>query len=292
MDFTIFQRNYYCLISGLPDIIIDGKKPGELSFEFKNELAEQLHAADYNLAKLLYLHYDNKNLLNQLLKLDKQFITLGDYTEEYLDEQIKEPTDIVDYMANHIINFKAETSEKSNLTIENELQGLYYEYVLQEKNSFLKQWFKFDRDIKNILTAVNCRKYNYNIEEQLIPVKHDNETYDILVKSVPKVDLLAGEVPYADDILQIAESDMDITDKEKAIDHIKWKFLDEHTFFNYFTIEKVLSYIIKLEMVERWIELDNETGKALFNKLIDDIKTSYKFSEEFSLTKSKKIKLQ
>lgn len=289
MDCTIFKKNYYCLISGLPDIIIDGKKPGELSLELKSELAEQLQTSDYKSAELLYLHYDNKNLLNLLLKQDKQFIPLGNYTEAYLEEQIKEPTDIVDYMAYQIINFEAETSENSNLKDENELQSLYYDYVLQAQNSFLKQWFRFDRDMKNILTAVNCRKYGYEAEKQIIPVKYDNEVYNILVKSGPKVDLLADEIPYAEKIIQIAESEMDITEKEKKFDNIKWEFLDEHTFFNYFTIEKVLSYIIKLGIVERWLELDDETGKVLFNKLIHDLKTSYEFPEEFNLAKSKKV---
>ena len=137
--------------------------------------------------------------------------------------------------------------------------------------------------MKNILTAVNCHKYNYDAEKQLIPVKHENEVYETLIKSSPKADLLVDEVPYVDKILQIAESEMNISEKEKALDNIKWKFLDEYTFFNYFTIEKILSFVIKLNIVERWIELDNETGKALFNRLINDIKMSYKFPEEFSV---------
>ena len=286
----MFKRNYYCLVAGLPDIIIDGNKPGETSHEFKNELAEQLHTSDYKLAELLYLHYDNMNLLNLLLKQDNRFITLGNYTEEYLEEQIKEPTNIVDYMKQLIFNFKAETSGNSNLSSENELQSLYYECVLQVKNDFLEQWFMFDRDMKNILTAVNCRKYGYDTEKQLIPVKHENEVYETLIKSSPKADLFADEVPYADKILQIAESEMDISEKEKALDNIKWEFLDEHTFFNYFTIEKILSFVIKLKIVERWIELDNETGKALFTRLINDIKMSYNFPEEFSV--KTKIKIQ
>lgn len=285
----MYKRNYYCLVAGLPDIIIDGNKPGKTSHEFKNELAEQLLTSDYKFAELLYLHYDNKNLLNLLLKQDNRFIPLGNYTEEYLEEQIKEPTNIVDYMKQLIFNFKAETSGNSNLSIENELQSLYYEYVLQVENDFLKQWFMFDRDMKNILTAVNCRKYGYDTEKQLIPVKHENEVYETLIKSSPKPDLFADEVPYADKILQIAESEMDISEKEKALDNIKWKFLDEHTFFNYFTIEKILSFVIKLIIVERWIELDNETGKALFIRLINDIKMSYKFPEEFSVKRNIKI---
>lgn len=286
----MFKRNYYCLVAGLPDITIDGNKIGETCREFKYELAEQLHKSDYKLAELLFLNYDNKNLLNLLFKEDKQFIPLGNYTEEFLEEQIKESTDIVDYMNQLIFNFKDEASVNSNLSTENKLQSLYYEYVLQVKNDFLKKWFKFDRDIKNILTAINSRKYGYDLEKQLISVKNENEVYDILIKSTPKPDLLVDEVPYADKIIQIAESEMNISEKEKSLDSIKWKFLDEHTFFDYFTIEKILSFVIKLEIVERWIELDNETGKALFNKLINEIKMSYKFTDEFAL--KGKIKVQ
>ncbi|MDF1549979.1 MAG: DUF2764 family protein [Bacteroidales bacterium] len=277
------------MISGLYDIKIEGVKPKELSLKFKDELAEQLHTSDYNLAKLLYLQYDNKNLLNLLLKQNKPFIPMGNYTLEYLDEQIKDPTDIVYYMANIINNFNEGKVENSNLFCENNLQSLYYEYVFQVKNSFLKQWFRFNRDIKNILSAVNCRKYNYNIENQLISVKNENNIYNILIKRGPKVELLADEVPFVDELLQIATSEMDITDKEKAIDLIKWKFLDEQTIFNYFTIEKVLSYIIKLEILERWIKLDNETGEVILNKLINDMKTSYKFSDEFILLQNREF---
>ena len=286
----MFKKNYYCLVAGLPDIIIDGNNPGETCLEFKNELAAQLHTSDYKLAKLLYLSYDNKNLLNQLLKQDKSFINLANYTEEYLEEQIKEQTDIEDYIKEIILNFKDETSINSNLNSENELQSLYYKYILQVKNKFLKQWFKFDRDIKNILTAVNCQKYDYGTEQQLIWVKHENKVYETLVKNSSKVDLLADEVPFANKILQIAESEMDISEKEKALDNIKWEFLDEHTFFNYFTIEKILSYIIKLEIVERWIKLDNDTGKAFFAKLINDVKSSYKLPVEFSTKKNIEVK--
>lgn len=265
------------------DISIEGVKPDKLSFEFKNELTEQLHPSDYDLAKLLYLQYDNENLLNQLLKRDKQFVPLGNYTQEYLDEQVNDPEDIVDYMAHFINDFKDEAQERSHLNFENSLQALFYNYVSQTKNNFLKQWFIFDRDVKNIIAAINCKEYNYNAENQLILTDSNNEVYHILTKSAPKAELLADSVPFVDEILRVTSSESDITGKEKAIDLIKWKFLDEQTVFNYFTIEKVLSYIIKLGIVERWANMDSETGKQLFNKLINDIKESYTFSAEYSL---------
>ena len=63
------KKKYYCLIAGLPDIILDDKKIRENSTEFKTELKNQLTKTDFNLAELLYLDIDNKNLLNLDLAL-------------------------------------------------------------------------------------------------------------------------------------------------------------------------------------------------------------------------------
>ncbi len=279
----MFKKHYHCLIAGLPDIVVDGNKPGATGQEFKQELAEVLSPSDYKLAEVLYQQFDNKNLLNLLLKQENPFNPLGNYSEGYLEKQVKDPTDIAGYMKQFIAGFKAETSGEPGLSSENELQSLFYTHALQLKNDFLQQWFRFDRDMKNILTAVNCRKYNYDLEKQLIPVQGDNLVYNILLKNSPKPELLVEEVPYAAEILKIAESETDLSSKEKALDQVKWMFLDETTIFNYFTIEVILSFIIKLDIVDRWMKLDEETGKALFAQLLNDIKTSYTFPEEFSV---------
>jgi hypothetical protein len=267
----MLKTNYFCLIAGLPDIIINETKSVVSSKEFKIELSEQLEPDDYKLAELLYLNHDNENLLNIILKRDKPFNSLGKYSQEELEEQIKEPTYIVDYMNQFIIGFKAEETQISDLTWENKLQSLFFDFVLQTKNIFLKKWFEFEMDIRNILTAFNCRKYNYNVEKQLIHTKQRNEVFENLIKETIKLDSLSDDVMYAEKILQIAESDDNSSKKEKAIDMIKWEFLEEFTFFKYFNIEKILAFIIILNIVERWKKLDNKTGEEVFKKLIDDL---------------------
>jgi hypothetical protein len=68
-------------------------------------------------------------------------------------------------------------------------------------------------------------------------------------------------------------------------DLIKWKYLDENTFFHYFTIEKVIGYLIKLLLVDRWLKLDEEKGEQLFKKFISDLEKSYEFPKEFIIKK-------
>ena len=52
----------------------------------------------------------------------------------------------------------------------------------------------------------------------------------------------------------IAE-ETDLIVREKKIDLLKWKWLDDNTFFKTFDIESVFAYLLKLEMIERWVSL-------------------------------------
>jgi len=281
----MFKKNYYCLVAGLPDLFFNENKTGFSCLDFKNELQFQLNNSDLELAKIFYLKYDNQNLLNLLFEKNEPFHLLGNYKEEFLENQIIKPDEVPDYMACFLKWAKNQETLELNLQVENKLQSLYYEYTLTSKNSFLHEWFAFEQNIKNIITAFNCKQFNYSPEKHLIPTSINTTVYSLLINKRLKTEFFEDELPFADQIFRISESNSGIEEREKAMDKIRWEFLDERTFFHYFTIEKILSYIIKLDLVERWMKLDIETGKTLLMKLIEDIKLSYTFPEEFSIVK-------
>lgn len=70
-------------------------------------------------------------------------------------------------------------------------------------------------------------------------------------------------------------------DRERKIDLLKWNWLDEESFFNYFTIERIFVFLLQLEMIERWISLDKEKGKELFKAMIQSLKNDVQIPEEF-----------
>ena len=279
------KKNYYCLVAGLPDLFFNESKQGFSSLDFKNELQYQLSKTDLELVKLLYLPNDNKNLLNLLFEKNEPFNKLGNYEKEFLENQILQPVEIPNYMTRFLKWAKNLETRELNLQIENKLHSLFYEYALLTKNNFLNEWFKFELNIKNILTAFNCVQFNYSTEKHLIQVSQNNTVYSLLISKRLKHELFEEELPFSDQIFRVAESNTSPEEKEKAIEKILWAYLDEQTFFHYFTIEKILSYIIKLGIIERWMKLDAETGKALLNKLIEELKLSYTFPEEFSTVK-------
>lgn len=270
----MFKNKYYCVVAGLPDLFFGENNKGVNSLEFKEELQNELSKPDFELVKLLYLENENKQLLS-----------LAPEKSKSSDDQDPDPIEHLEYMRVFIEWTENLGAEKSMLQFENKLNSLYYAHLLSTHNSFLENWFRFQLNIKNILTAFNCSQHAYSLEKHLIKVSQDKTVYPQLLEKRLKQEYFKDELPFADKIFHTAELDTSPEEKEKAIDKICWDYLDEQTVFHYFTIEKVLSYIIKLDIIERWMRLDAETGIALLNKLMEELKLSYTFPEEFSTVK-------
>ncbi|WP_321343777.1 DUF2764 family protein [uncultured Draconibacterium sp.] len=284
----LIKREYHCLIAGLPDLFFDENKTTVNSSTFREELQLQLSPSDYELVEYLFLPFDNQNLLNIFFELDKPISAEGIFTKQELQFQLSpenEEVKLPEYMTLFLSWKKGKESKELDLEAENILTTLFYEYALNCSNSFLQRWLRFELNLKNLFTAYNCKQHNYDTEAQLLQVKGEDLVYSLLIDDKLKTDYFEELLPYHEELFKIAEANLEPIEQEKAIDKIKWDYLDENTFFHFFTIEKILAFTIKLLLIERWMKLDTQTGKQLLNKLIDELLTSYEFPAEFSLTK-------
>lgn len=274
----MFKRNYYYLVAGLPDILLDERKIHFTILEFKQELKIHLHPKDYELVEYLLLHYDNINFLNILLKKDAEFNPLGNYTESFLNDEIKEPEKLPGYMKMFLKAFREENPVYPNLSPENQLTWLYFDFMLGQKNQFLVEWFTALRNINNILAIYNSRKFGLNIENQMIG---DYELTQAARKTAAKDFGLSNEFNYIDEIIGIFENP-NILEQEISIDLLKWKYLNILNTFNYFTIEQILAFIIEFIMVERWSKLDAEKSGKMFKKMLNKLENSIQYSKDFN----------
>ncbi len=268
-------QNYYCLVAGLPNITIDDTKLSYGSADFLSDMEEYVGKDNFKYFKLFKYKIDNENLFKAMIKHTHDFISGGEYSQEEIDEAIEEPVNVAEYMNEFITEYHDEEFDKD--VDKKRLTQLYYDFILKSKNEFVSEWFEMELNFKNIFSALNCRKHELPIEGELIEFNHVSEA---ITKSSSRDFGLSAEYPYIDQLLSIFEIE-DLLQREKAIDMLKWNWLDEGTFFNYFTVEKLISYYIKLQMIERWISLDPETGKEMFEKLINDLESGYEFPEDF-----------
>lgn len=280
----MFKQNYYYLVAGLPDITIE---QGKLQFgtaALREELKEGLSESDYQRMELLFLAEDNRNLLTLLLKLQRPLSNLGVYSPEVLAEEILEPVRIKPYMKRFIDSMKDENRLYPNLSPENELATLWYEEMLASDHTFLRDWFTFELNLKNVLLVLAARKHSIPYEHQVIG---NNPVVEIIRRSTARDLGLSSDWHWIEKVLQINETE-DILMREKAIDLLRWSYLDELNTFNYFSFEVLMAYYLKLGIIERWLQLDQATGEEMFRKLLGELKNSYEFSNEFAIKDGRK----
>jgi len=275
----MFSRNYYYLVAGLPDIILEQSKILVPLADFKAELKLHLHPDDYTLVETLFLPADNRNLLNMVLKSIVEFDNTGKYSFDELENEIKEPERLPQYLKTFIMHFKANQPVISEMSWEDQLTTLYFEHVLEVENDFLRTWFAFERDIKNILTGLSARRHKIPADNLLIG---NYAVTNAIRKSNARDFGLNAEYQFVEKLIQVNEN-TNLLEREKAIDQLKWNTIDELNTFNYFSIEVILGFVIKLAMVERWLKLDKKTGEEMFRRLVKDLENSYEFPKEFNV---------
>lgn len=284
-------KNYYCLVAGLPDILLGDKKVPFTSIGLRDMLAEELTERDFSMVQALYLPFDHSNLINLLYKRDKAFDARGNFGLNELELltnkkelETLEKSDFPEYMVDFAKSILFDDEEIDRVNAEVMLFKMYVNYLNGFSNPFLQKFLLFEINQKNIFAALAGRKYQLDYENELIG---EGEIVEALVKSRSRDFGLANEIDYIESLIQIYE-DENILERELKIDRLKWNYLDDSTFFNYFTIEKILAFVYKLLMIERWVELDEEEGKRMFQQLLSELKNSFEFPEEFKIQHGKK----
>ncbi len=82
---------------------------------------------------------------------------------------------------------------------------------------------------------------------------------------------LRGELPYIDAVITAVADEGDLIAKEHKIDLIRWNEADEMTVFDYFNINYILAYLVKVNIVARWSVLNPEKGREMLDRLMRDL---------------------
>lgn len=274
----MYKNNYYCLIAGLPDLIVDDNKIPFLIPFFREELLLYLSKSDMDLVNLFFLLEDNKTLLSLIEKKESKESSLTNFSAVFIEERLKEPRDLPSYMIEFIKNHNKEY-KKFDVSTENELAWMFYDYAINSKSKFVSDWFTFEMNLRNLTTALNCRKYERDLKTEILG---DNDFAKALRTSKLKDFGLADEYPFVTKVLSFFDSNA-MVDKEKNLDLLRWNYLEEKITFEYFSIDRVLSFLIRLLLIERWSRLNIDSGREVFNSLIKQLKESVDFSEEFKV---------
>lgn len=176
-----------------------------------------------------------------------------DYIEEIVSLCSKKDNDLIEFLLN---GYKDENLNED-----------FYIKALTHNNRFIREFFKFDLNVRNA-------KVTYLNKALDRPAGKDVLTFS---EDAPEAVLMAVEAEFeeADDLETILNSG-DILTREKGIDDLVWEKINNLTTFNYFDIEVILGFIAKLNIVSRWYKLDEQTGREMFKRLVDEVRGTFK----------------
>lgn len=277
------MSTYYCLVGGLPDISLDDGKLSYSVSDFKAELYPDLSAQDRKLIDLFYLKFDNTAILKLLKNKDAVIEDKGNFSAEellQLIEAVREGDTPDKKYPSYLVNFVSQylqLSQDELYRADDLLAALYYSYGMSSNNAFIASWFEFNLNLNNILAALAARKYKLEVSSVIVGATSICEQ---LRTSNARDFGLNETLEYFEALQRIADIE-ELVEREKKVDMLKWKWLEDESFFHYFTIERIFVFLMQLEMIERWISLDKEKGNELFRKMIQDLKNEVQIPEEF-----------
>lgn len=120
--------------------------------------------------------------------------------------------------------------------------------------AFIRDWQHFNRDLNNLLTVQICRKHGLELSKHIIGAMPDD------------VDASVTEVSAMSNLYE----------RERAIDALRFAWLEDRTRMVFFSLENVLAYYLELSLLCRWDILTREHGEQVFRDIVADFKKGIK----------------
>lgn len=277
----MFATNYYCLVAGLREYALDADTKGFDAAAIVSEILEEVSARDARQVRLLYSYYDCENLA--ALRAGRSVRNaLGNLTAEELADELKSPRQLPEALARIVRAYADPEGEEAETTdvsqrFEKALFGAYYDLCAREGNRFLRAWTAFDRNLRNFTAALAARAAGRPVEEVTVG---RGEVIDALHRSSAADFGLRGELTWVDSVIAAMGDEANLVEKEHKIDRIRWNEAAELAAFDYFDMNAVLSYLVRINIVARWSQLDAERGRAMFRQLMAELDGKQFIQEE------------
>lgn len=271
----MFSKEYYYLVAGLKEWTLESDAKGFDVAEIRDEILEAISDSDRQAVRELYAYYDCENIIAAHAGRDR-YNPLGNLSKEEVEAIFSErcysklPKAVAEVVKRYNEADDDERDDEVALDdrFERAVFEAYYLGLEKSKCSFLKAWGEFDRNLRNIAAAVAAREANRSISDVVVG---RGEVVEQLSRSSAADFGLRGELQYIDSVIAAVSDERNIVEKERKIDAIRWAEAEDIVVFDFFNINFILSYLVKVNIVARWNMLSPEVGRRMLERLMQEL---------------------
>lgn len=150
---------------------------------------------------------------------------------------------------------------------------------------YLKRWTSYDRTVRNIVAAYRGRQLGLAPEvKAAMIVEAEPEIRDMLVGGQVQDFGMKDRFPYMEELLQVLETE-DFVERERKMDALRVQMADDLAEQDYFGVGRIMDYLIRLNTLHRWAELDAERGRGDFRELVGALTDAEKIERSVGASK-------
>lgn len=270
-------QNYYFLAASLEDVRWGQDAPQGTLEELIDYLEPNLLPDDRIAFRQLFLMSDMRNAISYH-ESDDNFVTPSCYDRETLMEAAQTGGDVLPFLNEFFELLRSNSRAYPDIPLIDELSILFYDTIGTIDSRFVRDYYRRELDLRNLTIALSRESQGFPYRERLIP---RGDAYDAIMAANPPDFGLGAEFPFVEELVRVFKT-TDLTAHEQTLSRIRWNWLDERVGSEFFSIDFILSYVIKYQSVARWQTLSEEKGDELFGELLNAVRRSVRFSLEFS----------
>lgn len=269
--------NYYYLITSLPELSLQDKSLDFTGVSFREHIIEFLTDADLETIRPLDYVYDIRNLAGLAGGGRYEHDERGFYSEEDLKAGLTAPEMLPSFMEAFIYETNKHRDSTGYKELLNDLTARFIAWARDLENPFLKMWFDFDHNLRNILAGLNCRKFEYDIENEVLGGHFEARK---IIRNKDRDFGLEKVIDYVETaVANFHESDIAL--REAAIDQMRWDYIESLEEAHHFDLENVMAYALKIRLIERNLKGNSESGRLQLDHMLKSIVKGYGLPAQF-----------
>lgn len=263
------MAEYYFLTSLLPPLAIE-HVPSLSFIELKDLLKINLTDKDKEIVKRFLSIIDMDNL--RALWANEPHDIRGNYTREEIEHSLTYqawPGDIEfpTYLKEFIEKYPNDKDKVEHFDV---LMSRFLKEGEEDEDPFLSQYFAFERGMRLTLVGFRAKKLGRNLSKEL---QYEDPYEPLVAEILAQKDAAAYEPPFEFKelkpiFLSFAEFPLEL---HKALLAYSFDKITDFYGNSLFSIDRILGFMARLLIVEKWLELDMQEGITMIGKIEESV---------------------
>lgn len=257
------MTKYYFLGSILPPLKMG--MPPELSYrELKPLLMGNLSKDDYGKVRVVRRFFDLYNI-RSFLRGDP-INSHGNFDEKELEEAILTRVGFPEYVNQYLDCYEEKEDRIKHFMM---LLSAYFTNEIQRNTGFLKQLLEFERQWRLVMAGFRAKKYGKDLLEEM---QYEDPKDELVVQILAQKDAPTYEPPSRySELKSLFDEHVDNPLKlQMAFDEWRINKTRDMEGADVFSIDRILSYIYRLFLIEAWLELDKRKGMQIVDNILKE----------------------